>query len=109
MDNKKIYYKVLKDEKVIDVLDNLVFSKWNKKHSRFFLAEEKDAEVILSSDEKYHWHLDSLNKVPVDGYDTVKLEKIDMYEYNRLKSTVCNDIEKLLDEYTMLLIERGVL
>lgn len=109
MDNKKTYYKVLKDGKVIDVLDNLIFSKWNKKHSRFFLSEEKDAEVILSSDKEYHWHLDYLNKVPVDGCDTVKLEKIDVYEYNRLKFTVSCDVEKLLDNYTMLLIERGVL
>lgn len=109
MNNEKSYYKVLKDGKVIDVLDKLVFSKWNHKHQRFFLAEEKYAEVILSSDGKYHWHTDNLNEVPVDGYDTVVVQKIDMYEYHRLKSAVAYDIEQLLDDYTMLLIERGVL
>lgn len=107
--NENVYYKVLKDGKVIDVLDKLIFSKWNHKHSRFFIAEEKIAEVILSSDGKYHWHIDSLKKVPVDGYDTVTIEKIDKYEYNRLKSSISYDIEKILDEYTMLLMERGVL
>lgn len=104
-----MYYKILKDGKPIDVLQKIVFLKYNKKHGRFFHALEKDAEAIKSSDGKYIWHEISLYPIPVEGYDTVVKEEIDVYEYNKLKFELANSIESIIDQYTLELLERGIL
>lgn len=104
-----MYYKVIKDNKVIDVLDNLIFLKYQKKHNRMMLSNEEEAQAILSSDGNHIWHEKSLHKIPVDGYDTIELEEIDIYEYEKLKRLNCKSIEEILDEYTLSLIEGGIL
>lgn len=106
------YYKVIKDEKVIDVLnkDEIHYLKYSKKHGRMFNAVGiHEAQAIFSSTREHIWHVNYLHEIPVEGYDTVKLEEIDVYEYNKLKFELATSIEEILDSYTMLLIERGVL
>lgn len=104
-----MYYKILKDGSPIDVLEKVTFLKYNQKHKRFFNAEEKDAQAIKSSDRKTIWHEISLYPIPVDGYETVEMKKIDMYEYNKLKFELATSIESIIDQYTLELLERGVL
>ena len=103
------YYKVLKDGKVIDVLDHIYYLKYNMKHKRMFNSIEADAEAILSSDGKYVWHLRGLNKIPVKGYDTVDLEEIDVYEYNNLKMMNNHTYNEIVDSVILSLIEGGIL
>ena len=45
-----MYYKVIKNNKVIDVLDNLIYLKWEPKHKIMVLSDENEAQAILSSD-----------------------------------------------------------
>lgn len=104
-----MYYKVLKDGQVIDVLDHLVFVKYQKKHNIMLLCEESEAQAIVSSDGSYVWHLDWLLNIPVDGYDTVDLKEIDKYEYEQLKILNYKTPQEIIDEYTLLLIEGGIL
>lgn len=104
-----MYYKVVKDGKVIDVLDHLVFIKYQKKHNIMVLCEESEAQAIVSSDGSYVWHIDWLLDVPVDGYDTVDLEEIDGYEYNQLKMLNLKTPEEIIDAYTLSLLEGGIL
>ena len=104
-----MYYKVLKNNKVIDVLDNLIFVKYQKKHNIMLLCDQSEAQAIVSSDGSYIWHVDWLYKVPVDGYDTVELVEIDEYEYNKLKMFNLKTPEELIDEYTLQLLEGGIL
>ena len=104
-----MYYKVIKDGKVIDVLDHLVFVKYQKKHNIMLLCEESEAQAIVSSDGSYVWHLDWLLNIPVDGYDTVDLKEIDKYEYEQLKILNYKTPQEIIDEYTLLLIEGGIL
>ncbi len=104
-----MYYKVLKDGKVIDVLDHLVFVKYQKKHNIMLVCDESEAQAIVSSDGAYIWHLDWLYKVPVDGYDTVELIEIDEYEYRQLKVLNMKSPQDIIDEYTLLLLEGGIL
>ena len=104
-----MYYKVLKDGQVIDVLDHLVFVKYQKKHNIMLLCEESEAQAIVSSDGSYVWHLDWLLNVPVDGYETVDLKEIDKYEYEQLKILNYKTPQEIIDEYTLLLIEGGIL
>lgn len=103
------YYKVLKDGKVIDVLDHIHYLKYNMKHKRMFNSIKEDAEAILSSDGKYAWHLRGLRKLPVAGYDTVEIFEIDVYEYRQLKALNCKTPQEIIDNFVLELIESGVL
>lgn len=104
-----MYYKVIKDNKVIDVLDKLIFLKYQKKHDIMIICNESEAQAILSSDKKHIWHEETLYKVPVEGYDTVRLEEINKYEYEKLKMLNGKTAEEIIDAYTLSLIEKGVL
>ena len=104
-----MYYKVIKDNKVIDVLDQLIFLKYQLKHGVLLTCTENEAEAILSSDGNTVWHEVTLYQMPVDGYDTVRIEPIDQYEYKRLKMLNCCDINEILERYTLSLIEGGIL
>ena len=104
-----MYYKVIKNNKVIDVLDNLIYLKWQDKHKIMVLSDENEAQAILSSDKNTIWHEETLYKIPVDGYDTVSIEEIDEYEYKQLKMLNCKTPSEIIDAYTLSLIEGGIL
>ena len=104
-----MYYKVIKNNKVIDVLDNLIYLKWQPKHKTMILTDENDAQAILSSDKNKIWHERTFYKIPVDGYDTVDLIEIDEYEYKQLKVLNMRSPESIIDEYNLLLLEMGVI
>lgn len=104
-----MFYKVLKNNKVIDVLDRLVFLKYQRKHDIMLLCEEGEAQAILSSDEEHIWHVVGMYDIPVDRYDTVELEEIDEYEYKQLKILGGKTPEEIIDAYTLSLIEEGVI
>lgn len=104
-----MYYKVLKDSKVIDVLDHLVYVKYQKKNDIMIACVEQEAQAIISSDGEYIWHVVGLYSIPKDGYDTVALIEIDEYEYKQLKVLGLKTPEEIIDEYTLLLIDGGVL
>ena len=101
-----MFYKVMKDDRVIDVLDKLVFLKWQDKHKIMILCPEDDAQAILSSDETTIWHEDTLYKIPVDGYDTVHIEKIDEYEYKQLKALNGKTAEEIFDQAVLLTLNK---
>lgn len=104
-----MFYKVLKDNKVIDVLDHLVFVKYQKKHDIMIACEKQNAQAIISSDGNYVWHVNGLYRLPIDGYDTVDIVEIDQYEYNQLKLLNMKTPEEIIDEYTLLLLNGGVI
>ena len=105
----KMYYKVLKNNKVIDVLSHLVFVKYQQKYDTMLLCDASEAQAIVSSDGTHIWHADGLYNLPVDGYDTVELIEIDEYEYNQLKVLNFKTQEEIIDAYTLLLLEGGIL
>ena len=104
-----MYYKIIKDDRVIDVLSHLSYVRFQQKHKMMLNCEEANAQGILSSDGKYIWHLDYLYNFPLEAgnIDTVKLVKIDEYEYSQLKILNMKTPEEIIDEYTLLLIEGG--
>ena len=104
-----MYYKVMKNNKVIDVLDRLIFLKYQPKHNIMVFCDESEAQAILSSDQNSIWHEVSMYKIPVSGYDTVRLEEIDNYEYRQLKMLNMKTPEEIIDSYTILLLESEVL
>lgn len=104
-----MYYKVLKNNKVIDVLDNLTYLKWEPKHKIMVLSDENQAQAILSSDKNTVWHEETLYRIPVSGYDTVKVEEIGQYEYNQLKILCLRTPEEIIDAFVLSLLEDNVI
>lgn len=104
-----MYYKVLKDNRVIDVLDHLAFVKYQNKHNIMVRCDKSEAQAIISSDNNHIWHVLGLYAIPVEGYDSVELVEIDQYEYQQLKVLNYKTPEEIIDAYTMSLISGGVL
>lgn len=104
-----MYYKVLKNNKVIDVLDSLIYLKWEPKHKIMVLTDENDAQAILSSDKNTIWHERTLYKVPVDGYSCVDLVEIDEFEYKQLKMLSGKTPEEIIDSFLLTLLENNII
>lgn len=104
-----MYWKVLKDNKIIDVLNNLIFVKYQKKHNIMIVCNRQEAQGIISSNGDYVWHVFGLRDLPVDGYDTVDLVEIDRYEYDKLKMLGLKTPNEIIDSYTLMLLEDGIL
>ena len=73
------------------------------------LCTEEDAQAILSSDQNEVWHEETLYKVPVPGYETVKIEEIDEHEYKQLKMLNGKTPEEIVDAFVLTLINEGVI
>lgn len=104
-----MFYKVIKNNKVIDVLDKVIYLKWQPKHKIMVLSDINEAQAILSSDNETIWHEKTLYKIPVDGYDTVELIPIDIYEYKTLKALNMKTPEAIIDEFLLTLFENNIL
>lgn len=103
-----MYYKVIKNDKIIDVLDNLVYLKWQGKHKIWVLCSEDEAQAILLSDKNTVVHEKTLYKPPVPA-SVVEICEIDEFEYRQLKMLNGKTLEQVLDEYTLFLIEEGII
>lgn len=102
-----MFHKVLKNNRVIDVLDKIVYVRWQPKHKIMVLCDENYAQGFISSDGNKIWHEPSLYRIPVDGYDEVQLEEIDQYEYEQLKALNYKTPEEIFDSAVLMLLERG--
>lgn len=104
-----MYYKVLKNNKVIDVLQNLTYLKYQPKNKIMVLCGLNEAQAILSSDGNTIWHEVSLYELPVSGFDTVEVVEIDEYEYKQLKMLNGKTAEEIADAVILSLIEDGII
>ena len=104
-----MFYKVIKDNKVIDVLDHLTYLKWQPKHKIWILSDENSAQAILGSNKNTIWHEETLYNVPVEGYDTVSLVPIDIYEYKTLKALNGKTPEEIIDAFVLSLLEENII
>ena len=104
-----MFYKAIKDGRVVDVFDHLTYVKYQWKHNSMLLCPLFEAQGIASSDGNSYWHVKGLYHLPIDTYATVELVEIDEYEYRQLKALNMKTPEEIIDEYTLLLIDGGVL
>lgn len=105
-----MYWKVIKNRKVIDVLDKLQYCRFQLKHKTLLLCDEKDAQGVLSHDGTTAYHLTTCSeKFPTDIFPTCSLEEIDKYEYERLLSSNFKTSAEIADEIIKELIERGII
>ena len=80
-----MYYKVMKDNAVLDVLDSIKYAQYQTKHKTFLFCNVSEAQGIFSSDGKIVWHISGLHDIPIEGYDTVELIEISFDEYQSRK------------------------
>ena len=106
-----MYYKVIKNNKVIDVLDNLIYLKWEPKHKIMVLTDIDEAQAFLSSDKNTIWHERTLYNVPVDEpkFETVDLVEIDEFEYKQLKMLNLSTPEEIIDAFMISLLENNII
>lgn len=105
-----VFYKVIYNGKVIDVLDDLLYLKYQEKHDRMVFCGEGEAQAILSSDQEHIWHVKGLYDVPKEvELDTVELIEIDRYEYNQLRILNLKSVEEIVDALVMSLFEDNIL
>ena len=104
-----MYYKVVKDGRIIDVLDKLIYVKYQPKHEIMVLCTLEEAQGILSSDQTDIWHEKTLYQIPVPGYETVELIEIDSCEYKQLKMLNGKTPEEIVDAFVLTLINEGVI
>ena len=104
-----MYYKVIKNNKVIDVLDHLTYLKWQPKNKIMLLCDLDEAQAILSSDRNTVWHVEGLYDLNVDGYDAVELIQIDEFEYKQLKALNMKTPEAIIDSFLLTLIENDII
>ena len=104
-----MFYKVLKNNKVIDVLDHLTYLKWQSKNKIMLLSDLDGAQAILGSDGNTVWHVEGFYDLPVEGYDTVGLVEIDEYEYKQLKMLNGKTPQDIIDDFLLSLINEGVI
>ena len=55
------------------------------------------------------WHEESLYHIPVDGFDTVRIEKINKYEYEQLRMLNMKTPEEIIDCFMLSLLSEGVI
>ena len=104
-----MYYKVVKDNKVIDVLDHLTYLKWQPKNKIMLLSDLNEAQAILSSDKNTVWHVKGFYDLPVDGYDTIDLIEIDEYEYKQLRMLNLKTPQEIIDAFVLDLLDKEVI
>lgn len=104
-----MYYKVMINKRMIDLLDQLIYVEYQKKNDVFLLCDEEHAQGIMSSDMNDIWHVDNYPSIDKEGVDTVNLIEIDKYEYEQLKPLGMKTPEEIIDAYTLTLLNGGVL
>lgn len=92
-----MFYKVIFNQEVIDVLQTIVYVKYQFRNSLILLCNDKsEACGIQSSDQTEFYHLDELLDFPLYNCKTVKLAEIAEDEYKILKEAL--DANKVIEE-----------
>ncbi len=72
-----MFYKVLLEGMVIDVLENPAFVKYQERNGLILRSKETDAFGVLSSDSSTIWHVEGLLEPPA-GTDFKKVELVEI-------------------------------
>ena len=80
-----MFYMVIKDETIIDVLSDIQYVRTQVVHNRLMVCDKKYAEGIISSDTTSIWYVPELISENVKNYPVVTLSEIDEEKYNSLK------------------------
>lgn len=76
-----MFVKLVKEEQVIDCIEDPLFVKWQKKNSVFIACDEPDGEGIVSSDGGKIYHLAGVRSHGRFTFGDVTYEEISEDEY----------------------------
>lgn len=103
-----MFFKVIKNNRMIDLLKDPIYVKYQKKHDVFLVCPENEAQGIVGSDGNTIWHVDIYPSIEKE-IDTVSLIEIDKYEYTQLLALNMKTPEEIIDTYTLSLLDGGML
>lgn len=84
-----MYFKIIYNNLVIDILDSLQYVRWLKRAHKFVRTEMTSAHGILASDNLNIYHVDGMPEFEgMSNYKTVHLVEIDKEEYESLNSQI---------------------
>ena len=106
-----MFYKLVKNNKVVDVLDHLTYLKWQPKNGIMLLSSEGEAQAILASDNNTIWHVEGFYDLPVEAgkYETVKILPIEKFEYDQLRILNLKTPQDIIDAFVISLLEDNLL
>lgn len=102
-----MFYKVMKNDKVLDVLDEVIYLKYQKKYDRMLFCQKEEAQGIFSSDKTQVWHVEGYYGIPAPGYETVQLVEIEKSEYEQLKALCGKTPEEIIDNFVISLANKN--
>ena len=103
-----MYYKLLKKQTVVDILDQLIYLKYDDHLGMMLNSDINSANAVLSSDKNHYWHLLGFPKPDIE-MDTVEAVEISAQEYEKLKTLNFKTPEEIIDAYTLLLLNGCIL
>ena len=100
-------YKIIENNQIIDVMETIRFVKYLPKTQRSIAIGERQANGILSSNNSIIYHIEGTKNVFPEGHKTVRYEKIDKEEYDRLTTQlkVNEELENRVKELEKLIRE----
>jgi len=94
-----VFYKVIYDKNVIDVLDGLIYILYQPLNKIYLICGANDSPCgIQSSTQETFYHIDGMTEFPTPDFKTVKLVEIDEEEYEILKEALGLNEEIIYDE-----------
>lgn len=98
-------YKIIYNNQIIDVVDKIRYIKYIPQLKKSILIDERQANGIISSDDKVIYHLKNTKYNFPDEKKTVQVVKIDEEEYIKLTTQIQEnkDLEKRVEELELLI------
>ena len=94
-----MYFKIIYNALVIDILDSVQYVRWLKRGKKFVKTEMTSANGILASDGINIYHVEEMPDFDGMGnYKTVHMLQIEKEEYDRLKSQMIEGDVIYVDE-----------
>ena len=103
-----MFYKVTQNGRVIDVVDQIVYVRYDKRHDDIYICEPENANAFLSSDRRNCWRVRQM-KLSDKNFDTVELDEITEQEFLQLRALNLKTPEEIIDAYTFALISGGII
>lgn len=103
-----MYYKIMHNDRVIDVLENPTYIRFDKRHKATVVCKRDDAEGFLSSDRSRCFRARNMRDTG-GNYELVDVAVIDKYEYDQLRIFGLKTPQDIIDAYTLTLVEGGII
>lgn len=102
-----MYFKIIYNALVIDILDSVQYVRWLKRGKKFVKTDMTSANGILASDGLNVYHVEGMPEFDGMGnYKTVHMVEIDEESYNTLKSQMIEGDVVYVDEAAFSTEER---